>query len=94
MRKLVVLSLAATALAATVGQANAQVPRHFHSFATPSGNTPTIAQGLTTNAPCQAFLNFHGIVHTEVFGLVGGREGKNPLGPLSAEFVEPRQFCP
>jgi hypothetical protein len=94
MRRLVVLSLAVSALAVTVGQANAQVPRHFHSFATPSGKTPTIAQGLTTNAPCQAFLNFHGTVHTEVFGLVGGPEGKNPLGPLSAQLVEPRQVCP
>jgi hypothetical protein len=94
MRRLIVLSLAASALAATAGQANAQVPRHFHSFATPSGETHTIARGLTTNAPCRAFLNFHGIVHTEVFGVVGGAEGKHPLGPLSAQVVEPRQFCP
>lgn len=94
MRRLVVLSLAVSALAGIVGQANAQVPRHFHSFATPSGETHTIARGLTANAPCRAFLNFHGIVHTEVFGLVGGPEGKNPLGPLSAQVVEPREFCP
>jgi hypothetical protein len=94
MRRLAVLSLVATALAATVGQASAQVPRHFHSFATPSGETHTIAQGLTTDAPCQAFLNFHGIVHTEVFGVVGGTEGKNPLGPLSAQLVQPMEFCP
>jgi hypothetical protein len=94
MRRLVVLSLVASALAAMVGQANAQVPRHFHSFATPSGETHTIAQGLTTNAPCGAFLNFHGIVHTEVFGVVGGADGKNPLGPLSAQLVQPIQTCP
>ena len=95
MRRLVVLSLVASALAAMVGQANAQqVPRHFHSFATPSGETHTIAQGLTTEAPCEAFLNFHGIVHTEVFGLVGGAEGKNPLGPLSAQLVQPTEVCP
>jgi hypothetical protein len=94
MRRFVVLSLVASALAAMVGQANAQVPRHFHSFATPSGKTHTIAQGLTTNAPCEAFLNFHGIVHTEVFGVVGGAEGKNPRGPLSAQVIQPMQTCP
>jgi hypothetical protein len=94
MRKLVVLALAASALAATVGQANAQVPRHFHSVTTPSGDAHTIAQGLTTNAPCEAFLNFHQIVHTEVFGVVGGAEGKNPLGPLGAQVVQPIETCP
>jgi hypothetical protein len=93
MRKLVVLAIAASALAAPVGQANAQIPRHFHSFKTPSGKTHTIAQGLTTNAPCQAFLTFHRIVHTEVFGLVEGA-GKNPLGPLTAQVVQPQEFCP
>jgi hypothetical protein len=95
MRRLVVLSLTAGALTAMAGQANAQqVPRHFHSFATPSGKTHTIARGLTTNAPCRAFLNFHGIVHTEVFGVVDGPEGKHPLGPLSAQLVQPMEFCP
>ena len=94
MRRLVVLSLVATALAAMVGQANAQVPRHFHLLTTPSGETHTIAQGLTTNASCEAFLNFHGIVHTQVFGVVGGAEGKNPLGPLSAQVVQPIETCP
>jgi hypothetical protein len=95
MRRLVVLSLAATALAATAGQANAQqVPRHFHSLETPSGETHTIAQGLTASAPCQAFLNFHAIVHTEVFGVVDGAEGTNPLGPLTAQVVQPMEFCP
>ncbi len=93
MRKLLVLSVAAVGFATAVGQAEAQVPRHFHSFETPSGKTHTIAQGLTTNASCQAFLNFHGIVHTDVFGLPG-TEGKNPRGPLFARPVEPSEFCP
>jgi hypothetical protein len=95
MRKLLVASAVIGALGA-VSPAHAQdpVPRHFHLLTTPSGETHTIAKGLTTNAPCGAFLNFHGFVHTEVFGAVGGPEGMNPLGPLGANVPEPREFCP
>ena len=93
MGKLLVASVAAGALAALAGQAQAQVPRHLHSLTTPSGKTHTIAQGLTTNAPCGAFLNFHGFVHTEVFG-TPATGGKHPLGPLAAQVVAPMEFCP
>ncbi len=92
MRKLLVGFIAAGALAVMVGPAQAQVPRHFHQLTTPNGETHTIAQGLTAKGSCQAFLNFHGFVHMEVFGTTSA--GMNPLGPLGAQFVQPMVFCP
>jgi hypothetical protein len=92
MRKLLVASVAAGALA-MAGSAQAQVPRHFHTLTTPSGNTHVIATGLTENAPCGAFLNFHGFVHMELFGTPTA-EGTHPLGPLGAQVVTPIDRCP
>jgi hypothetical protein len=94
MRKVLVATVAAAALAAMAGEAQAQgVPRHFHLLSTPSGDTHAIAGGLTTNAPCQAFLNFHGLVHMDVFG-TPTVEGRHPLGPLAAQVVMPIDSCP
>lgn len=94
MRRLLVALVAAGGLAAVVPAQAQQVPRHFHLLTTPSGQTQTIAQGLTESASCQAFLNFHATVHTEVFGVTGGAEGMNPLGPLGAEVLQPIELCP
>ncbi len=55
--------------------------RHLHSLATPSGDTHAIAGGVTANAPCGAFRNFHGNVHLGVFMF-----GNNPLD-LTPEFT-------
>ena len=96
MRRFLIASVAAGALAATAAQAQAQIPRHFHPLTTPSGKTHMIAQGVTTNASCQAFLNFHMKVHREVFGTTFPEpiEGKHPLGPITPELAFPVEFCP
>ncbi len=92
MRKVVVALAAAGALTLMAAPAQGQVPRHFHMLTTESGKTHTIAQGLTINAPCNAFLTFHGFVHLEVFG--AGTAGKNPQGPLTAQVPDPNDTCP
>jgi hypothetical protein len=51
--------------------ASAEVPRHIHNLTTP-GTTTAIATGVSENAPCTAFLNFHENVHLGVFAEPGG----------------------
>jgi hypothetical protein len=83
MRRLVLTCLAAAALLmmAVPAFGSETVPRHFHQLTTPGG-THVIAGGLTANAPCTAFLNFHEIVHETVFGTPGTGTLTNPNGPL------------
>lgn len=93
----VVTAAAALALAATPA-ANAQLPVHEHPLTTPAGNTTVIAQGVSHQAPCQAFANFHFNVHRAVFGVSGAGpndvEGKHPLGPIPFQLVFPIELCP
>jgi hypothetical protein len=69
-----------------LGQAPPPLERHFHSLGTPNGKTHVIAGGLTQNAPCGAFRNFHGNVHLAVFV-----SGNNPLD-VTPTFTG--VFCP
>lgn len=55
----IVLALAAAAPAGAV-------PRHIHSVTTPAGTTE-FGAGVSTNAPCVAFLNLHFNVHLGAF---------------------------
>jgi hypothetical protein len=82
MRRLVLICLAAVLMMAVPAFGSETVPRHFHVLTTPNGKTHTIAGGLTLQAPCTAFLNFHEIVHETVFGTPGTGALKNPNGPL------------
>jgi hypothetical protein len=86
MRKAIGALIFAGMLVLPVMPAHAQevVPRHLHQLTTPNGTTHAIARGLTFNAPCTAFLNFHEIVHETVFGTGGTGTLKNPNGPLGA----------
>lgn len=95
MRRLIPLALALAASFATAAPVAAQtpVPRHLHFLTTPSGATHAIAQGLTYEAPCVAFLNFHEIVHTTVFGTPATGTQKNPNGPLAAEVIPELGTC-
>jgi hypothetical protein len=63
------------------------VPRHTHTLTTPNGESHVIARGVTFHAPCEAFLNFHEIVHTTVFGTPATGVQKNPNGPLVPGFA-------
>lgn len=69
-----------------MGQAPPPLERHFHSLETANGKTHTIAGGLTENAPCGAFQNFHGNVHLGVFVF-----GNNPHD-VTPTFIG--VFCP
>jgi hypothetical protein len=84
MRRLVLTCLAVAALLTMAVPAfgNEVVPRHLHLLTTPNGDTHAIAAGLTFQAPCTAFLNFHEIVHETVFGTPGTGALRNPNGPL------------
>jgi len=84
MRRVVLTSLAVAALLVMAAPAfgSETVPRHFHQLTTPNGKTHVIAGGLTENAPCTAFLNFHEIVHETVFGTPATGTLTNPNGPL------------
>jgi hypothetical protein len=86
MRKLIgaLIFAGMLVLPAVPAQAQEIVPRHVHQLTTPNGTTHAIAGGLTSNAPCTAFLNFHEIVHETVFGTPGTGTLKNPNGPLTA----------
>jgi hypothetical protein len=81
VKRLLLVVAVAGGLVVGVSPAGA-VPRHVHMLTTPNDETHAIAGGVTFHAPCQAFLNFHEIVHTTVFGI--STTQKNPLGPLGA----------
>ena len=88
MRRVLVVCLAAATLMMASAPAYADeepVPRHVHLLTTPNGETHAIAGGLTFHAPCVAFLNFHEIVHENVFGTPATGTLINPNGPLLAE---------
>jgi hypothetical protein len=68
MRRFALCAIIALAMAAPAGA----VPRHIHSITTPGGTTE-FGAGVSTNAPCVAFLNLHFNVHVGVF-----LEGDNP----------------
>lgn len=58
------------------------VPTHLHCITTPNGNTHSIAQGVTLNAPHDtAFHNLHSNVHLGAFAT-------NPI-PISADASAP-----
>jgi hypothetical protein len=89
MRRFCVALLVGSAFMLAATPAMAQAPpleRHFHTLETPNGKTHVIAGGLTQNAPCGAFRNFHGNVHLGVFVL-----GNNPLD-VTPQFTG--VFCP
>ena len=81
MRTFFAMLVAATTLSVLAPGALA-VPRHTHTLTTPNGGSHVIASGVTLQAPCTAFLNFHEIVHSTVFGTPATGALKNPLGPL------------
>jgi hypothetical protein len=92
MRKVLLGLVAALALMTISTPAladEAPVTRHLHFLTTPNGDTHAIARGLTFEAPCVAFLNFHEIVHETVFGTPGTGALRNPNGPLTAQ-LEPQ----
>jgi hypothetical protein len=64
MRRVALILAIVGALGIFASPANA-VERHEHDLETP-GTTTTIAGGLSHNAPCTAFLNFHEGVHLDV----------------------------
>jgi hypothetical protein len=80
MRRVALLLVAAGVLGLSASPANA-VPRHVHNLTTPSGETHSIGQGVSLQAPCTAFLNLHNNVHLDVFAA-----GKNP-NPLAVTFI-------
>ncbi len=90
--------LAAAALALAAAPAYGQLPRHEHPLTTKSGKTHVIAAGVSSQAPCNAFVNFHFNVHRGVFGLSEAGEhdveGKHPLGPIPFTMIMPPEFCP
>lgn len=57
------------------------IPRHVHSITT-EGGTHEFAGGVSTQAPCVAFLNLHENVHLAVFVA-----GDNP-NAISVEFID------
>jgi hypothetical protein len=77
----VVLIGSALLVLALAGQALAHPPDpHLHCLTTASGNTHSIARGVTLNAAHDtAFHNLHGLVHQGAFA-------EHPLGPLGADF--------
>jgi len=66
MRRLILATLAVAALLIPAASASG-VERHVHMLTTQSGNIHPIAGGVTSHAPCTAFLNFHNNVHLGVF---------------------------
>ncbi len=90
--------LATAAVALAAGPAYGQLPRHEHPLTAKSGKTHVIAAGVSHQAPCTAFVNFHFNVHRGVFGLSGAGEhdveGKHPLGPIPFAMIMPPEFCP
>jgi hypothetical protein len=72
------------ALLAVLGAAPASaVPPHLHCVENASGNTHSIARGVTLHAPHEsAFHNFHGNVHLGAFA------GNNP-NVISADLTAP-----
>ncbi len=57
-----------------------------------------IAAGVSHQAPCTAFVNFHINVHRGVFGLSGAGEhdveGKHPLRAIPFAMIIRADFCP
>ena len=98
MRKRVGILVALAAFALAAAPAQAQLPRHEHPLQTPGNATPVLAPGVSYNAPCNAFVNFHFNVHRGVFGVSGAGpndvEGKHPLGPIEFVMIMPPEFCP
>jgi hypothetical protein len=89
MRRFGVAVLVGSALALASAPAMAQAPpleRHLHTLETSNEKTHVIAAGVTENAPCGAFLNFHGNVHFGVFVF-----GNNPHD-VTPTFTG--EFCP
>ena len=58
--------MASLVLALAVAAPAGAVPRHIHSVTTPGGTTE-FGAGVSTNAPCVAFLNLHFNVHLGAF---------------------------
>jgi|SRR5919109_2380331 hypothetical protein len=99
MRRLVGVVGAAAALAVGATPAYGQgLPRHTHPLTTPSGDAHLIARGVSSHAPCTAFVQFHFNVHRGVFGVSeagpNNVEGKHPLGPIPFTIIVPPEFCP
>lgn len=85
LRRMSVLTALLGLMLLPAGRAQA-VPQHLHCISTPSGNTHSIARGVTFMAPHDtAFHNLHGNVHLGAFVT-------NP-NQISADLVAPFS-CP
>lgn len=62
MTKIIIASLLALVLVVAPAGSALAVPTHSHTLCTP-GEDPSIAEGVTENAPHDAFENFHDLVH-------------------------------
>jgi hypothetical protein len=86
MRRLIISSLAVAALLIPAASASG-VERHVHNLTTQSGNTHSIAGGVTSHAPCTAFLNVHNNVH---LGVLAAPDNPNP-NTVAVVFIG--EFC-
>jgi hypothetical protein len=80
MRRLALVLVVAGVLGLSASPASA-VQRHVHNLTTPNGKSHSVAGGVSLQAPCTAFLNFHNNVHIGVF-----LAGKNP-NSLTPTFI-------
>ena len=87
-KTLAALATTTLLLAALAGQALAHPPDpHLHCLTTESGNTHSIARGVTLNANHEtAFHNLHEKVHLKLFHPV---TPQHPLGSLATDFTAP-----
>jgi hypothetical protein len=82
MKRTASILAAAATIAAVSATPAVAVPTHLHCMTNASGNTHSIARGITLQAPHDTLHNFHENVHTGAFA------GTNPQ-IITADLTEP-----